>query len=239
MKRVAIFTEGQGELILVRHLLLQSYNANEISFDCFELYANVTHPVAYSYKPQNPTTYFQIINVGGDEKVLSVILERQERLIQQGYEIIGLRDLYSDIYLKKSPVINEEVSNLIISSIRQYIESNPNGAFISIYFAIMEMEAWFLSMHNLFVKINPLLSPEYIYQNLGLNLIEINPETNFFHPAEQIDAIFLLSGIRYDKSRHQIESLVSKIDSNDILNATENGRCNSFYLFLEKITNLQ
>ena len=74
-----------------------------------------------------------------------------------------------------------------------------------------------------------------IENKLGINLAEIDPQAEFFKPAEEVDKIFQLVGMRYKKKEHDVESICSKINNDDICNALENGRCNRFKDFYEEL----
>lgn len=95
MKKFAVFTEGQGELIFVRHLLFQIIGYEHLSVECFALRSGRLLDVPYKYETVSAKVHVMVVNVGNDEKVLSAIAGREERLVGQGYEIIGLRDMYS------------------------------------------------------------------------------------------------------------------------------------------------
>ena len=103
MRKVAIFTEGQSEQIFIRHLLLQVMDCSKISFRCLRLYAGRDIPAKYDYLNPNAEIHFLIVNVGQDEKVLSILKEREANLIRKGFDrIVGLRDMYSEEYSKRS-----------------------------------------------------------------------------------------------------------------------------------------
>ena len=50
-RKLAVFVEGQTELIFVREFLKKWYNydANVVGFDCYNLLANEFRDVAYEY----------------------------------------------------------------------------------------------------------------------------------------------------------------------------------------------
>ena len=98
MKRIAIFAEGQTELIFIRNLLLKVVDPSKLSFECFELISHKPCTVPYQYPNQSAEIHFLILNVRGDEAVLSSIREREKDLVERGgYDrIIGLRDMYCD-----------------------------------------------------------------------------------------------------------------------------------------------
>jgi hypothetical protein len=101
----------------------------------------------------------------------------------------------------------------------------------------MELEAWLLAMYNLFAKIHPDLTSAFIGSRLGFSLEDIDPQTEFFHPAVQLGQILSLIGQKYRKSKSQMESILGRMDAIDIDNAHENGRCASFATFLAEVTN--
>ena len=156
---------------------------------------------------------------------------------KSGYErIIGLRDMYSGEYVKRSPgVIDDQISNIIIQRHNQTIKDMTHFDRIKLYFAIMEIEAWFLGMYNLFSKIDSVLTVEYIKDKLGIDLTNSDPQKEYYRPSNQVNSIFQLCGHEYKKKQGEIESICSKMDSNDFKNAIENGRCLCFNNFCEEL----
>jgi len=239
MKKVAIFAEGQSELIFVRHFIALLLGWEKISFKCLKLYRGATEPVPFEYLNPNAETYFLIVNIGNDETVLTAVKDRERQLIQAGYEkIIALRDMYSEEYSKRSAgVIDANVTKGFIDQTNITISKMNNSDKIKMCFAIMELEAWFLGMYNIFKRVKPELNVAYIEEKLGFNLAVIDPQAKFFKPADDVDKIFSLVGLRYQKKEHLAESLCSKMDKNDFSNALENGRCVSFKDFYDELLN--
>lgn len=238
MRKVAIFTEGQTELVFVREFLFRLIDPSKLSLECYELLAKQTSPVAFTYSSPNPEVHFFIIDAHGDKSVLSAIRDREKDLIQKGgYEkIIGLRDMYSEEYKKLSPgIINDDISNKFIQSHNLIIKKMIHHDRIKLYFAIMEIEAWFLAMYNIFERIDSILSVEYVEEKLGFNLRRIDPQREFFKPSNKVKDIFLLIGRQYDKKESDIENITSKIELSDFDNAKENNRCTSFNAFYQEV----
>lgn len=236
MKKIAIFTEGQTELIFVRNFFLRVMDPSKLSFDCYDLSGQ---KVPYEHKNPYAEIHFLIVNVGCDEKVLSFMREREKDLIKtRGYEkIIGLRDMYGQEYTKHSPrVINKQISNMIIERNNQTIKGMTYFDRIKLYFAIMEIEAWFLGMYNLFQKIDSLLTVEYIKQKLGIDLKSVDPQKKFYKPSNQVRSIFQLCGREYKKKLNEVEGICCNMDSSSFDNATENNRCMCFADFYKEIT---
>lgn len=77
-RKLAVFVEGQTELIFVREFLKQWYNydANMVGFDCYKLLANEFCDAEYRYGNEESENYFFIVNVGNDGSVLSSIKKR-------------------------------------------------------------------------------------------------------------------------------------------------------------------
>ena len=192
MRKVAIFTEGQSEQIFICHLLLQTIDCSKVSFKCFRLYAGRTHPAPFDYPNPHAEVSFLIVDVGQDEKVLSIIKEREKDFIRKGFErIIGLRDMYSEEYLKRSPnEIDNSVIKTLVDGWNSTIQKMSDPSKIEIHIAVMELEAWFLAIYNIFERVNSKLSVEYIESKLGINLASIDPQTEFIKPAEEVNRIF-------------------------------------------------
>lgn len=238
MKKVAIFTEGQTELIFVRELLLRLIDPSKMRLECMELLAYRLTPVPYLHFCPNPELYFLIINVHGDEAVLSSIRDREKRLVEEGrYEkILGLRDMYSDAYKRLSPsAINDNVSKQLIQSHNSTIQNMTYSNRIKLHFAIMEIEAWFLAMYNIFQKIDSRLTIDNIQEKLGIDLKNIDPQTEFFRPCNQVNDIFVLCERQYSKKRGDCELICTRMELVDFDNARENGRCKNFDAFYQEV----
>lgn len=239
MKKIAIFTEGQTELIFVRNFFLRVIDPSKLSFECYDLLGQKFSSVPYRYSSPSAEIHFLIVNVNGDEKVLSSIRDREKHLIKTGgYEkIIGLKDMYGGEYRKRSPrAINRQISNMIIQRANQTIKGMTYFDRIKLYFAIMEIEAWFLGMYNLFQKIDSLLTVEYIKQKLGIDLKSVDPQKKFYKPSNQVKSIFQLCGREYKKKPNEVEGICCNMDSSSFDNATENNRCMCFADFYKEIT---
>ena len=105
MKKIVVLTEGLTEMIFVRQLLINLIGFDALSFECLELRGQEPQSVPYSYSSPEPIVHALILNVGGDERVLSVIKERENHFVEAGYDqIVGLRDivLYPKNWTQKS-----------------------------------------------------------------------------------------------------------------------------------------
>lgn len=241
MIKIAVFTEGQGELIFIRHLLGLLFHYDQLSFRCLKLHDDKEISVPYKYTGAKAKLHFQIINVENDERVLSAIKEREQNLFKNGFQkIIGLRDLYSETYDRAAhghidPVINVKIKNMVQTEILQ--TSQP--AQIKIFFAIMEFEAWLLGMYHLFAKMNLILTWEYIENQLNFDLKHIDPQKKFYRPGKPLQQIFNLIQSEYDKSTETLEKICSFIELNDLNDMVENDRCAEFKEFFEELMQYQ
>jgi hypothetical protein len=240
MIKVAIFTEGQTEMIFLRRYIFLSFDISKVSFDCFQLYSNNLVPVRFSYEAPDPSIYFLIVDVKGDETVVSAIRERGLNLIKKGYDIIiGIRDLYCAEYKNRSlGSIDDEISKKFIESCNTVLRETIALEKYIILFAIMEIEAWFLGMYNIFYKINNGLTLETILSKLNIDLKNVDPQKEFYRPSKEIDRIFNLIGISYSKSLNFIEMFTSHMETDDFQNAVENGRCENFKILQDKLEGL-
>lgn len=231
MRRIVLFVEGQAEQIFIRELLLRrfNYNADILCIRCLRLNAEVLESAEYDMGDENAENSFLIINAGGDNKVLSVILKRYSNLVDKGYQmIIGLRDMYSKFYREQSSnVVLPELNSAIISAAQQQIEK-ANATNVKIHFAIMEIETWMLGLLDRWkgaltdVDIISCFNPK-------CNLEEI------FHPAEVVTKLTSLSGNPYDKHSGQVNSIMAGISWEDYKELYTSKRCPSFNAFIDDL----
>lgn len=239
MRKVAVFVEGQTELVFVREFLLKwfVYDGNQIGFECYNLENNDTHPTAFAYGSERSENYYLIVNVGNDNSVLSAIKTRLQLLLNKDYQVVvGLRDMYCKQYRNEvaNATIKSEINELFISATNDQIAQIENGKAIKFHFAIMEIEAWLLGMPKIFSEKNALLTTDYIKQELNLDL-STDPETTIFHPAKELENIYSLVGDTYNKHLSDISSVMASLEKQDFISLIESGKCNSFKLFAESI----
>lgn len=239
MRRIAIFAEGQSELIFVRCFLPLILGWDKISFECLKLVADKMNPAPFLYLNKYAKVHFFIVNVGNDEKVLSAVKDREERLIQKGYKkVIALRDMYSEAYCKRAgTIIDDAITVEFIKRAQETIKNMSEPNKIKMCFAIMEFEAWLLGMYNIFEKVDSALTVAYIEKNLDFKLSVIDPQVKFFKPADTVSKILKLVDWEYQKSEDDIESICSKMEKADFSKAFENGRCSSFKDFFDEVLN--
>lgn len=236
MIKIAIFVEGQTELIFIRELLLKMFDYQNIWVECYTLFTDSNFiPPEYSFPNHNAICYFQVINAGNYNAVLKRLLNREQYLWNNGFhKIFGVRDMYSHNYREvvQNSTISEEINFRFIEGAAKTIaEKAKNAQNIHFHFAIMEAEAWILGLKDCFKYLHDDLSATNISERLGFNLDKIDPEKFFFHPASIIQKIFELANKPYSKSKSDINTIMSKIQKEDFIELSQSEKCKSFNSF--------
>jgi hypothetical protein len=233
LKKIAIFVEGLTEFLLFKHILSIISNSS-VSYKVFELYKGDLRQSEYNYDCPGAKVEFLIVKANNDEKVVSAIRDRAEGFIEQGYAyILGLRDMYSEEYKKASKKrFSEEIINKFINGTDSVIRNMSCHDKIKIFFAVMEVEAWFLSMWEIFEKIDRRFTYDYIKTKLDSGTI-LDCRV-YYKPSIEVKKI-----IRdYDKSRGEIYKIVNKITEDDLNKVVLENRCKEYKDFINEIKTL-
>lgn len=235
MRKVAVFVEGQAEQIFVREFLLRWYefDTSKIGIKCLQLISEKSVPAEYDFGNEQSEDYYQIINVGGDNKTLSAMLKRSQGIINAGYQlIIGLRDMYSKTYRELSPnIVSAEINEGFIHEAELQINKSASAAKMKVHFAIMEVEAWILALLDKWI--DPNVSQEQLMKVFDINC---NLETEIYHPAAKVAEITAINGgTPYDKHKGQVNSIFSKIDRNSYDALYLSHRVPSFNTFIDSL----
>lgn len=225
MRKVALFVEGLAEQVFVRDFLIKWYDwdGSKVGLTCYKLHAGNEYDAPYPYGTADSENYFQIFNVGNDNSVLSVMLDRADWLHKAGYTlVVGLRDMFSKVYHQKTfqknneRVIDPELNEKFIQSAKETIAASSKSLELQMHFAIMEVEAWLLGM------------PRFMEFLQDIN----DPETDIYHPAEKLKELMEAMGSGYDKHSKDIESIIGDLEKKDYLALYESGICQSFRKFV-------
>jgi len=242
MIKTAIFVEGQTELIFTRELILKLFEYQNVWVECYNLFNDRDlNKTAYSFPNENADFYFQILNVGNDQKVISSILKREKYLFsvnQKFDKIIGLRDMYSKEYreLVQHSTIDLEINQRFIKNHQETISTKSSAPEkINFHFAIMELEAWLLGIEGLFQRHNNELNYATIKKNCQIDLDKIDPENEIFHPANLVNRILKIVGDSYDKKKGEVNKFMGKIEKQDFINLLDSGKCESFNHYCNSI----
>ena len=239
--KIAVYVEGQTELIFVREFLRKwfDYDPSQVGFRCYELRSiEPGYPTEYSFGDENAVRFYTIVNVGCDTRVLSKALDNAPKYQNLGYDrMVVLRDMYSDEYKKllAGHVIDSALNARFMTGARKTISNKGFDGFIHSHFAIMEVEAWFLGMGWYFEKEHSSLTQDNLLSELDFNLGD-DPEEKEFHPAARLKKIYNHIGKDYDKHAHEVNSIMSKIEKGDFEMLLALGKCESFRRFKENLT---
>lgn len=226
MKKISIFVEGQTERIFVEKLLSEYFTSGKLKTISCKLIGERLTKILELGNNINPEFYVLIFDVGGGERAVSVMLERADAMINsQGYNFLfALRDLNPELIANK---------NALIDKIERLFANYTFKDRMRFILAIKEIEAWFLGDYNLFSRINPSLTPQYIQSQTGYNLVNDNPE-DYDRPAQIIDDISQLIGQRYKKKAKDAYRITHRIDYS-FLCVDALARVRSFAYFLKCI----
>jgi hypothetical protein len=209
MPKLAIFVEGQTELLFLRRLLGYLASRREIYVDERELRGKrgvrLLKFVHHRPRPEPPPPFWVMVcNCGGDSTVVSDMLEQAPSLAAHGYgQIIGLRDVY--------PLPYARVSHLEDTLERTLRRAGFAAPPMAIALAAMELEAWFIAEWHHFAILDPDLTPEKIQEEMGFD-----PRTDSVeripHPADFLRQIYRLVGLSYHKRRNEVAEITRALD---------------------------
>jgi transcriptional regulator of NAD metabolism len=79
------------------------------------------------------------------------------------------------------------------------------------------------------------LTTAFIHQNLQIDLTDIDPETDIFHPYPVVGKIFGLVELSYKKRREDVNKIVGNFNRDDYQTLLDRDACQSFNQFHEAI----
>ncbi len=244
--KIAVYVEGQAELIFVRELLCKwfQYDPAKFALRCYNLFGEEPpgNETDYRFEGASEATYtYYIFNVGNDSSVLSKAIKNANRHINLGFSrIVALRDMFCDNYHEmayrshKTRTITSELNARFIEGAQTKIKQKNLADFVFINFAIMEVEAWFLGMGWFLEKVNPKLTQDYLRDAFGFDL-DADVETNEYHPVNLLDRIYKSIGRGYDKHLSEVNSIMGRLDKTDFEMLLSLPKCNSFNHFMSNL----
>lgn len=206
MKKIAIFVEGQTEMIFVTDLLVSIAGANNIALSVERYFSKTFIPLTSD--PYRDQTYFAlVVNCGSDNSVATAILDRHAGLTTSDYSLIlGIRDLH--------PIADDEYDKLRAALAGLL----PNhGARTSMIVARREVEAWFAQEETHYQKIDPAITPDAIRAKTGFDVENDCAET-LAHPSDFLHNAYQIGGRAYRKRRNQVQRTVIALDKDRIVN---------------------
>ncbi|HBB18566.1 MAG: hypothetical protein A3J94_14725 [Syntrophus sp. RIFOXYC2_FULL_54_9] len=199
MSALAIFVEGQTELVFVERLLFEMFGYQHLRIERQQQHGGLYHEIGIrGAPPENAYHNVLIVNCACDGKVLPAIEERANNLRNAGYgRILGLRDIYP-----RSSDELEEIYELTANR----LASMPLPCKLII--VVREIEAWFLADTEHFSYYNPLLTLAFIQKQIGIDVEQQDVE-QIPHPAELLRNIYNLVGGTYDKKLKEAHRVVA------------------------------
>ncbi|MDE6339527.1 MAG: DUF4276 family protein [Muribaculaceae bacterium] len=239
--RIAVYVEGQTELIFIREFLRKWYNydSSKLGFRCYRLQSEQMCKTEFSFGNNSSERFYIIVNAGGDKKALSKALDNAQNHRDLGFDrVLVLRDMYSEQYKEAQPeqVIDDNIIKHFIVDAQDSIKDKKFNGFVHCHFAIMEVEAWLLGMGWYLQKVDKSLTQDCLLKELKFDL-EADPETTVYHPAQRLTDIYEHVGKIYDKHKHDVNSIMSHFDKTDFQLLLDLDKCASFNAFIGNLTN--
>jgi hypothetical protein len=209
MNKIAIFVEGQTELIFADRLVRELAHGSGLAIEHAEAIGGASgarrvRVFKHAAQIDCRRIYLLIVNCCGDANVKSDIRDRYQGLVQEGYTaIFGLRDVYGTFTHQQVP------------KLRAFLNLNIPTEPIAVHLilAIMEIEAWFLAEYTHFMKIDDTLTPDLIRRRVGFDPERDNLELRQ-HPSEDLNRVYRLTGHVYTKRRKHVQRTVDLLDYN-------------------------
>jgi hypothetical protein len=130
------------------------------------------------------------------------VKDQYQNLVASGFTtILALRDVRPDFTLSDIPRLRSAFETLL--------PQHPVRP--RLFFAALEIEAWFLAEHSHFLRIDSSLTPSRIKQVFGTDLRTQTIE-NLAHPAALLNDIYALVGSAYTKSANDAARTVGALD---------------------------
>lgn len=207
VKKIACFVEGQTEQIFVEKLFQEIAGYKKISIETRKWQGTKDNRRIQSRKQsivKDAPFFVLLYNCDCDSQVVSDIRKEHESLTNSGYEkILGLRDLYPD------PLEKKQEKETGTTGFLKHLQKT--GVPISVIFAVMEIEAWFLAEWSYLAKIDNRLTCDFILEKCGLDLRIIDTE-QMAHPSQDLDKIYRLVSKNYDKSEKTSQEIINNLD---------------------------
>lgn len=241
MKR-AIYVEGVTEAGFVYRLIREHYNDNWSLFrvECLNLAPKDAADDLYNYGADDAPDYYLIYDSCSDTAVSSDIKNRIDNHLKAGFDkVIGLRDVYSENYKELyQQKFDRHTIDIFIKDMRDALSQYTNEKTTRLCFAIMEIEAWFLAIGDVFHRIDSRLDYDWLCNNVNIDLSK-DPETDYYHPYSKLEDIYSSISKPYGKHWERIKEIIFKLKQSDFDYLYNSGKCNSFKEFYDVVFNNQ
>ena len=232
MRRLAIFVEGLTEELFAERFLTEIARDRGLNIEKHRASGGKATQrsftqVVSSSPSSTPQFYALIVNSGTDNRVKSDIMENYDSLVAKGYRtIVGMRDAYPEAKTLA------EVSKLR-RSLPYKVKTAPCD--VNFVLGVMEIEAWFISEHTHFPRINTKLNLERIKTAMGFDPSKDNIQRRPC-PTNDLKAIYRLARIEYTKEEASIRRTLNALDFSEVDRLKT--RFEDLRLFIEKVDKL-
>lgn len=231
MIKIAVFVEGQTEQLFAERLIEEIAGRNRVSIVKRRavgkgIVGSRTLLTIEGERGTEARYYAVLIDCGCDNRVGSDIRDNYEKLVESGFSfIIGIRDVYPDFRLADVP------------KLRTHLNYKLRTVPIQVLFVlgVMEIEAWFLAEHTHFLKLSPLLTLPAIVSAVGFDPSQ-DDLTLRTHPAEDLNRIYTLAGLSYNKKRWRTLFTLDALDF-EVIYLTLRSRIPDLHAFILHIEN--
>ncbi len=240
--KIAVYVEGQTELIFVCEILRKWYDNNPAKVGIRYWNLSGVNPIKkdLTFGGVDSERFYVIVNAGNDVKTLAEALKRTASHKENGFDrVLVLRDMFSKAYDDYNPLIPRNIdaslNQAFIDGAQRAIDEKGYDGFLKCHFAIMELEAWFLGMGWYLQRENSMLTPAYLLSSLRFDLSK-DPETTIYHPANRLKKIYKHIGLRYRKREDEVNKIMSYLNKADFEGLIICGKCKSFREFIQNLT---
>lgn len=209
MRRLAIFVEGLTEQLFAERFLKEVTGEKGLSIEKRRASGGrkgtkrtlilLSAPAGAS----TPKFFALIVDCGSDNRVKSDIRDNYANLVSKGYKtIIGMRDAYP---VAKRPADLPKLRKGLLYKLK----SRPVE--VAFVLAVMEIEAWFLSEHTHFQRIDRRLTVDRIRRAITFDPSRDDAQLRQC-PSHDLDVIYKLVRLSYKKETAAITRTINALD---------------------------
>ena len=217
MKKIAIFVEGQTDLIFIENLVRNVFGHAKINLEtirfsgkeglrriCSIRLADTASSAQYLFR------IYDCHGGGENSTVKSDIHEQFNRLLEESFSyIIGIRDVY--------PLTD---TNKLKTMMKLNLPENEILP-IKIILAVMEIEGWFLAEENHYSQIDSALTIPLVNSIIGFDITTTSTET-IERPSLSLKQVYQKASKDYKKKRWEAERTVHALDYDNLYLAVRN-----------------
>lgn len=215
MRKVAVFVEGLTEQEFVVSLVSALVGKRGLHVILGRQWKNKVVITPTTVPIGAIEFQVMVVDCASDEQVKTQIREQYPTLVASGYTaIIGLRDVYPLPRASLPGIQVKLCSGLPVAPIQSIM-----------HLAVMEVEAWFIDEASHFAVVHPTLTVPFIVAN-GFDIVGNRGDT-WEHPADVLDRIYNLAGLRYlaatgRKTKSRIKRTIDAIGFDEVYVTVQN-----------------